>query len=55
MDVGEEEAAYMMDSRSHQQHWQKAIDDLKEIALNRNVWKKFVHDVSRGRPQTDGH
>ena len=28
----------------------RRLEDLKEIALNRNVWKRVVHDVTRGRP-----
>ncbi len=28
----------------------KRLEDLKEIALNRNVWKKVAHDVTWGHP-----
>ncbi len=31
-----------------------AEDDLKEIALNKNVWKRVVHDVTRGLLRPDG-
>ncbi len=32
----------------------RRLEELKEIALNRNVWKRVVHDVTRGRPRPDG-
>ena len=32
----------------------RRLEELKEIALNRNVWKRVVHNVTRGRQRPDG-